>query len=178
MQGEVRIKITQTSTQGDNKTAINSKTAEVKNTTDEAKVSDNKTIVASALVANIARNVASQAKNEALYDLNKYFSLTDDFEGKRDLNIAMSIASQAISLGASIWAGAKLGAGLGSLSGPIGTAIGAVTGAALSIGGTAISAYQRYNQQDIEIAQINKQLAYTRQRVGYSLISGSVGENK
>ena len=66
----------------------------------------------------------------------------------------------------------------GAIAGPVGAIVGAVVGFVGSVGNEAISVYQAYNQQDITMKQRNEQLKYTRQRAGFSLESGSIGENR
>ena len=83
------------------------------------------------------------------------------------MNIAFSMANKAVSLGASVAMGATVG-------GPVG-AIAALAVSTISMG---VSVYNTLDAQNLKVDQMNAQLAFTRQRSGYSLTSGSTGEDK
>lgn len=130
---------------------------------------------ATSVILNQAFN---QLKNEFIsevnYEINKHFNLTDDYIGQRNVNVAKNVISRVASIGTSIYAGAKLGLG----GGPVGIAIGAVTALVISTAQLGVDIYQNYDQANINLRQQNAQLEFTRQRAGYSLTSGSIGDNK
>ena len=103
----------------------------------------------------------------ALYGINKHLSLTDDYISQRYLKAGINVISRAVSIGSSIVAGATVG-GL----------VGAVIGAVFAVGDLAFDIFKNYDQQNIMLRQMDAQLQYQRQRAGYSLTSGSIGENK
>lgn len=171
MEGKVEVVITSKTKKdnGDNKTAINTKSGKINSDFD---LSD-EMIISSALVYKALRNATSNITTIVNYEVDKYFTLTDDFEGKRDFHIAMNIVKKFGNVAISTFSGAKLGAS----AGPVGAVVGAVVGFVGSVGTEAINIYQAYNQQEITMRQRNEQLRYTRERSGYSLINGSIGEN-
>ena len=172
MEGKVVVEIVDKDKKegGNNKTAVNTKTGDTKSEQED----DGILIISSALAYKAFKNTVSQVKTIATYEIDKSFTLSDDFESKRDFHIALSILEKAGNIATSTFAGAMLG----SAGGPVGTVVGAVVGFVGSVGNEAISVYQSYNQQDITMKQRNEQLKYTRQRAGFSLESGSIGENR
>ena len=172
MEGKVVVEIVDKDKKegGNNKTAVNTKTGDTKSEQED----DGILIISSALAYKAFKNTVSQVKTIATYEIDKSFTLSDDFESKRDFHIALSILEKAGNIATSTFAGAMLG----SAGGPVGTVVGAVVGFVGSVGNEVISVYQAYNQQDITMKQRNEQLKYTRQRAGFSLESGSIGENR
>ena len=172
MEGKVVVEITDKTIKnsGDNKTATNTKTGDTKTEQDD----EDSLIISSALAYKAFRTTVSQVKSIATYEIDKSFTLSDDFESKRDFHIALNILGKVGNVATSTFVGAKLG----SAGGPVGAIVGAVVGFVGSVGNEAISVYQAYNQQDITMKQRNEQLKYTSQRAGFSLESGSIGENR
>lgn len=172
MEGKVVVEIVDKDKKegGNNKTATNTKTGDTKIEQED----DDALIISSALAYKAFRTTVSQVKTIATYEIDKSFTLSDDFESKRDFHIALSILEKAGNVATSTFVGAKLG----SAGGPVGAIVGAVVGFVGSVGNEAISVYQAYNQQDITMKQRNEQLKYARQRAGFSLESGSIGENR
>lgn len=111
--------------------------------------------------------VKADIEKIATYELNKWFMLNDDYIGQRTVAAAMNVISKAKNIGVVTLAGFKLG-------GPVGAAIG-LAGSLLTLG---IDIAQNYERQDIQLRQMDAQLDYQRQRAGFSLTSGRVGENK
>ena len=111
----------------------------------------------------LKKNITTEAK----YQINKYFTTRDDYVGQRNVNVAMSMANMAIGFGSSIVTGFMVG-------GPVGAVIGGIASAV----STAVGVYNTLDAQNLKVDQMNAQLAFTRQRSGYSLTSGSVGDNK
>lgn len=171
MEGEVIVYIKNQTTSG-NGTAINPKTGQEQEPEEETGASERSTL-ASVMINQAYEYAKSIVVNEVTYEVNKYFDLSDDYESKRDLNIALGVAKKVVGVGVATASGAKIGAKFG----PVGAVIGAVIGFGGSTIGEAINVYQAYDKQSITMKQRNKQLEYTRVRVGYSLTSGSIGEN-
>lgn len=112
---------------------------------------------------NYAKEELVQIAN---YEISKYFSLKDDYIGQRNLSIAKNVISKGSSMGTAIASGFATG-------GVIGGAV-AIVGTTATLG---IEIAQNYDQESIRLRQLNAQLEFSRQRAGYSLTSGSVGEN-
>lgn len=121
----------------------------------------------SVLVNQVFDTLKKNITTEAKYQINKYFVTRDDYIGQRNLNIAMAKISMVTDIGATIATGALAG-GLP----------GAVVAGVTSLVTTAVGIYNTLDAQNLKVDQMNAQLAFTRQRSGYSLTSGSVGENK
>lgn len=122
---------------------------------------------ATTILLHEAYNYAKQEITQiASYEVSKYFNLKDDYIGQRNLSIAKNIISKGASIGTAIASGFATG-------GIIGGAV-AIVGTTASLG---IEIAQNYDQENIRLRQMNAQLEYSRQRAGYSLTSGSVGEN-
>lgn len=123
-----------------------------------------------AATAALLHEAYNYAKQEVLsianYEINKYFTLTDDYIGQRNLSVAKSVISKAVGIGTTIGAGFATG-------GVVGGAI-AIIGSGVTL---ATDIYQNYDNERIKLMQQNAQLAYSRQRLGYSLTSESIGEN-
>lgn len=120
-------------------------------------------VLANQVFDTLKKNITTEAK----YQINKYFVTRDDYVGQRNVNAAMSMANMAIGFGSSIVAGFMVG-------GPVGAVIGGISSAV----STAVGVYNTLDAQNLKVDQMNAQLAFTRQRSGYSLTSGSVGDNK
>lgn len=121
----------------------------------------------SVLTNQVFESLKKTLLTEAKYQVNKYFSTRDDYIGQRNYNAAMSMANMVVGLGSSVLAGFMVG-------GPVG----AIVAGATSVLSTAVSVYNTLDAQNLKVDQMNAQLSYTRQRSGYSLTSGSTGENK
>lgn len=173
MEGQIKVIFTEGSSKnsGNNRTSINTKTGATKSQEEIEKQTTTASSLANhainALVISTAKKVVGIALNEALYEVNKYFTLTDNVEAKRDLNIALGLIRRSGRLAKTTLAGAIQGG-----------IPGAVIGFGLGFAGEVVSVYQGYDQQNIQIRQLETQLEYTRERAGYSLTSGSIGENK
>lgn len=172
MEGQIRVIFSEGSSKdsGNNKTAINTKTGENKSQEKVKKETTKTDLINHALnnyVIGQAKKVGQTLLSEALYEANKYFDLTDNVEGKRNLNIAMGMVHR----GATVLTSTLIGAKIGGVPG-------AVVGFVASSISEAINIYQGYDPQNIQLRQLNTQLEYTRERAGYSLTSGSIGENK
>lgn len=127
------------------------------------------------LVHKALDEAKSQISTAVDYEFSKYYSTHDDYIGQRNYEIAKANISLAVSVGTSIYSGAAMGASLG---GPIGAAVGAMASTVFTGVNLALQYNRAMEQQQLKIDQMNAQLSYTRQRSGYSLTSGSVGEDK
>ena len=119
--------------------------------------------------------VKSQIEAEANYEISRYFTIYDDVAGERNLAMAKAYINHAVSMGYQVYYGAVTGAGI---AGPVGGFAGAVLAGSVAGVGMALEARRALEQQDLRIAQAEAQLGYTRQRAGWSLTAGSIGENK
>ena len=151
------------------KTEIQNK--QEKNNTSDDKSSKKSTALNNAgtmIVINQAyKQLRGSIISNADYLINRHFNLTDDYIGQRNYNITKNIISKVRGTALGVVAGFTTG-------GPVGAAI----TAAMSIGLTAIDIAKNFDEQNIMLRQMDAQLEYTRQRAGYSLTSGSVGENR
>lgn len=124
------------------------------------------TIFSNVLATQVFSQVKEIIADTALYGINRHLALTDDYIGERQLNAGLTVINRTIS-SASIVA-------FGSSLGPVGIALGVAVAASSLI----FDVVKNYDQQNILIRQMDKQLEFQRQRVGYSLTSGSIGENR
>lgn len=127
------------------------------------------------LVHRTLSEAESQLKIAAEYEFSKYYTTHDDYIGQRNFEIAKAIIGIAVNVGSSVVSGATVGASAG---GAVGAVIGAAAGALFSGVNLALQYNRAMEQQQLTINQLDAQLQYTRQRSGYSLTSGSVGEDK
>ena len=93
MEGKVVVEIVDKDKKegGNNKTAVNTKTGDTKTEQED----DGVLIISSALAYKAFRTAVSQVKSIATYEIDKSFTLNDDFESKRDFHIALSILEKA-----------------------------------------------------------------------------------
>lgn len=131
-----------------------------------------------AVMSSLLSRAASQAKNlivnEAKYEIDLHYNLTDNYLGQQNMNIALSIFNKVVGFGESVVVGAKVG----SVGGVVGAAIGALFGAVFSTAKISTEILHNYQQERIKINQMNTNLEFNRQRAGYSLTAGSIGENR
>lgn len=133
----------------------------------EASWNDIKKALPAVAFASQAFSYAKQAViSQAKYQLNRYFAMTDDYQGKQDISNALSLIGTGMSIATATYAGFLMG-------GAVGAAIGFVG----SVGNTLLQAHRIVATQDYQIRQSNAQLAYTMSRRGASLQNGSIGEN-
>ncbi len=125
----------------------------------------------STTVAFLYRRTTEFAKNtiinEVKYQQGKYYRLADDYLGEQNMNIALNVISKVVSVATA----AKVGL---AVAGPVG----AVAVVAMSAIGLGIQTAHNKEQEDIKLKQMNNQLQFNRQRAGYSLTAGSIGENR
>lgn len=110
------------------------------------------------------KQAASAALSAADWAITRSFYLRDDYIGQRNYAEAKQTISAVASDIASIASWASLG--------PVGIAV----GTAMTIGNRIFSYYKSMDAQSLQIKQMDATLDFNRQRAGYSLSSGSVGE--
>lgn len=125
------------------------------------------TLFDNAIFQQALNGAKSQLSEMALYGINRHLQLTNDYLGERYLKTGVNVISRLVSTTKAIKAG-----------GMVGGVYGAVVAAILSVADLTFDIVKAQDQQNIHIAQMDKQLQYQRQRAGYSLTSGSIGENK
>lgn len=101
-------------------------------------------------------------KNTALYQIGRYYNLTENYEAEQDLNNALSVLSHASSGYASILGGAIIGA----KAGPYGALAGALIGTASWTTTTVFNAWKAFDQQNMRLQTMNIQSAYQKVRLG------------
>lgn len=132
------------------------------------KVQEQKTdYVGATLVSQAWGYVKADITKIANYEINKWFSLNDDYIGQRNLTNALNVVNRAKNTAASIAAGIVLGGAVGGVI--------AAVGSFITLG---IDIAQNIDRQNIALRQMDAQLSYQRQRAGYSLTSGRIGEDK
>lgn len=131
----------------------------------------NNDLLGTAVMLSVVKRAGEELKqiaiSEATYEIGKYMRLTDNYFGQQNLNIAKNIVNRASNIGMSIAGGFVVG-------GPFG----AIAAAAVSAVNLGVDIYQNYDQQNIRLRQMDTNLSFNRQRAGYSLTAGSVGENR
>lgn len=124
------------------------------------------------LTAYTTKKIISSVKailnDEIKYEIDKYYSLTDNVQGQRTMNIAIHLTSKAMELGQAFTTGMIVS----------GNVIGGLVASGLDLIKQGVDIYQGYDKQNIKIRQMEEQLTYTRLRSGYSLTSGDKGENR
>ena len=130
--------------------------------------------VAKFAVAQSMQVVASEVINWAEYYWDRKLTLTDDYVGQRNKQIALTQINRGIgtftSIGSMTAAGAAVGHGIGA-------AIGFLIGTATQIASITRSNLQGRDQQNILLRQIEAQLDFTRSRAGWSTQAASIGED-
>lgn len=154
---EVRIK-------GD---PIEKKTKETEPKNDLDTKEDSNSLVENAIFQQAKKEAINFLKEASLYGINRHLQLTDNYVQERYLNAGINVVNRAMSMGSAVIAGFSVGG-----------VVGAVVGAVFAVGDLAFDIFQNYDQQNIKLRQMDAQLDYQRQRAGYSLTSGSIGENR
>lgn len=122
------------------------------------------------VVVNQAYNYAKSAvKQMAMYEINKYFSLTENYKAQQDMQNTLTTISKVASFGTTVAAGAITGAA----GGPVGAAFGAIVAAAGWVGNEIISAKQTFETQERNLATMNNASVFQLTRMG--LVDGGRG---
>lgn len=130
--------------------------------------------IAAMAAFKIAEATTSEVLNWGNYLWDRKLTLTDDYVGQRQKNIALQLMNKGMSIAGNIFSLTAYGAMIG---GPLGGAFGAAIGTVISIASVARENAQAYEQQEIQLRQMNAQLGYTRQRAGWSTTAASIGED-
>jgi len=119
------------------------------------------------------KGIVAQVAN---YEVNKYYSLRDNYEGQQDYNNAMSMIGFVVQSANTIFSTAQMGFSVG---GPIGAIVGAVVATAFAGITKGIDVYQTLDAQGIQIAQAGAQQVFSVYRSGNNraLTNNSIGEN-
>lgn len=130
-------------------------------------VEDKGTSIGTSVLANqVYENVKAMLKQTAEYEIDKYFDTRNDYVAKRNLSEALTYINMASSIATATYVGFQTG-------GPVGAAI----GAGLVLSHQALNASLALERQRIAIERNDAQLAFSRDRAGFSLTAGSRGEN-
>ena len=114
-----------------------------------------------------AEAVKSITIDEVKYQLNKHFELTDDYISQQNMNIALNVVNKVKNTAMSMIGGY-------AVAGPAGAAVMGM----ISIVNTSIQISRNYEQERIRLNKMDAELKFNRERAGYSLTAGSIGENR
>lgn len=106
--------------------------------------------------------VKQQIKAVAMYEINKYFSLTENYTTQQSFNNALTAIGKVASFGTTVVSGAMMGSSMG----PVGAAVGAAVAAVGWTANESIQIYQRFDQQNRELATMNTQSQFQMTRMG------------
>ena len=120
------------------------------------------TLGKSAVVYYAYQQAKQIVKATALYQLERYYNLTENYKAEQDLNNTLSVLERSVEGYTSIIGGAIIGA----KAGPWGALAGAVVGAASWATNTVFSAWKAFDQQSIQLATMNIQSSYQKVRLG------------
>ena len=127
--------------------------------------------------AKVLSDALSTAYSIAMMELNRYFTLTEDYLGQNKMNAIQTQIGTAKSMLSSVGSGAAIGAAIGTVAGPGGVAVGAVIGAISSGVKTGILAKterdQKVEQHNMQLKAINAQTNFMASRA--SLVNGGRG---
>lgn len=147
----------------------------VKTGAEETESSTSSSVAIAAFAAKeIISTTISEITDWAMYEWDKNLMLEDDYVGQRNKNIAMQCISKVGGAANTVFNTTIAGATIG---GPWGAAIGAAIGIAKVASSTIRDNVQHQQMQDIQLAQMNMQLSYTRNRIGWSTNAASIGED-
>lgn len=122
------------------------------------------------IVVNQAYQYAKSAiKQMVMYEINKYYSLTENYKAQQDMSNALATIGKVSNFGSTVAAGAITGAA----GGPVGAAFGAIVAAVGYAANEGIQTYQRFEQQNRNLATMNVQSSFQLTRMG--LIDGGRG---
>ena len=110
---------------------------------------------------------AKEVVNFADYMFQRHMKLNDDYIGQRNYTAAKNIVGRIGSVGTAIASGF-------ATAGPVG----AVIAGALSVAAIGVDIAENYIQQNDNIQKMELNLSFNRMRSGYSLTSGSIGEDR
>ncbi len=111
----------------------------------------------------VASSAFSVIKNSVLYQIHKYYNLTENYKAEQDLNNTVSIISNVAGGFSSVLSGAITGAQVGQVPGAI---VGAVVGAATWGANTWVNAQKAWDQERISLSTMRIQSGYQQARLG------------
>ena len=128
-------------------------------------------ITKGATAAIIAVQAAQAAAKELVsfgdYVFQRHMKLNDDYIGQRNYTAVKNIVGRAGSVVTAIGSGFATG-------GPAG----AVIAGLISVASIGVDIAENYMQQNDNIQKMELNLSFNRMRSGYSLTSGSIGEDR
>ena len=133
----------------------------------QAKKTITKEATAATFAVNSAKAAAKEVVNFADYMFQRHMKLNDDYIGQRNYTAAKNIVGRIGSVGTAIASGF-------ATAGPVG----AVIAGALSVAAIGVDIAENYIQQNDNIQKMELNLSFNRMRSGYSLTSGSIGEDR
>lgn len=169
MTGSVRVIFESSSgngkSQGNNKTAVNTKSGRISKEQDSSG-GENERLRNYVLLKTI-RTAKELLLDEIQFEIGYHYDMTDNIEAKRDMVNAVSITRKVSTLALTSFMAFRF-------MGVAGLAFNLAT----SFAREGIDLYQKHKEQNTKMAQLDAQMEYTRQRVGYSLTVGDKGENR
>lgn len=173
--GEIIIRIIHDNGGGGGNTPAPDNTESVTTEVSSGKSTNN---LATAAYVSLAQKAGRELKgvliNNTVKHVNWYYKMHDNYIAQEQLNIATGIIGKAASAGATIMGFATVGAA----AGPVGAVVGAAIGTAVAGINIGLDIYGNYIRERLQLTQLDNQLAYNRERAGYSLTAGSIGENR
>lgn len=129
-----------------------------------------KQIIGKNIIVGQAYQYAKNAiKSSATYEINKYFSLTENYSAQQDMDNALTSIGKVVSFTTTVGSGALTGAA----AGPAGAIVGAIVATVGWVGNEAIQTYQRFDQQTRSLAGMNVESSFQLTRMG--LVDGGRG---
>ena len=126
-----------------------------------------KEATAAVIAVSAAKEAAKLVVSFGDYVFERHMKLNDDYIGQRNYTAAKNIIGRIASVGTAIGSGFVHG-------GPVGAVIAGV----LSVAAIGVDIAQNYMQQNDNIQKMELNLSFNRMRSGYSLTSGSIGEDR
>lgn len=128
------------------------------------------TTIAVQLAESVIQKTVQVAIGEIDYRIQRGFYLKDDYIGQRNYQIAKAQVASAAQFAVS---SAAMLATMGAAALPM-IAVSAV----MTVTKNALQYNHAIEEQDYQIRQLDANLQFNRTRAGYSLTSGSIGENR
>ena len=130
----------------------------------------------SVIVMKKALNMVKKISvDEVKYQLNRYYMFTDNYLGQQDTQFALQSIGEVTSFGLSMGVAIKAGLKYGGASGAVALASLVAVGEGLS---KFIENNRKINEEKLNLRKMDTELEFNRQRAGFSLTAGSIGENR
>lgn len=120
------------------------------------------TLGKSIIVYSAYQKAKSFVKTTALFQLERYYNLTENYKGEQDLSNTLSILSHFSEMATSIVGSAIVGA----KAGPWGAVAGMAVGIASWGANTVFNSWKAFDQQNRELQTMNIQSSYQKVRLG------------